>query len=57
MVKIQHSGIICTSPGGGSGYRGGIDWDELNAMYAAIDDINEAFGTDITELCSPTTSR
>ena len=32
-------------------------YDELNAMYAAIDDINEAFGTDITELCSPTTSR
>jgi len=28
VVKIQHSGIICTSPGGGSGYRGGIDWDD-----------------------------
>ena len=26
--KIQHSGIICTSPGGGSGYRGGIDWND-----------------------------
>jgi hypothetical protein len=22
VVKIQHSGIICTSPGGGSGWAG-----------------------------------
>jgi len=28
VVKIQHSGIICTSPGGARGYRGGIDWDD-----------------------------
>jgi hypothetical protein len=57
---------VCSSnddnPAGQTDVSAISDWrlptyDELNAMYAAIDDINEAFGTDITELCSPTTSR
>ena len=34
VVKIQHSGIICTSPGGGSGW-GVIGPDEPDAPAGA----------------------